>query len=84
MVGWVWGVFGGLCGGWVGVGGFGGLLLVWGLSIDGLAMVGTGLAAAGLAIFAFFGCLAATKGTANMTQKIVLSIKKRFVGKEKE
>ena len=84
LVACLWAVFAALCGGSVGVAGNGAYMIVSGQSIDGLAVIGTGLAAAGLAIFAFFGCLAATKGTAKMTQKIVLSIKKRFVGKEKE
>ena len=84
LVACLWAVFAALCGGSVGVAGNGAYMIVSGQSIDGLAVIGTGLAAAGLAIFAFFGCLEATKGTALWTKKMALGIKKRFVGKEIE
>ena len=51
--------------------------------LTGLAMIGGGLACAGLAIFAFFGCLKTTKGMVWLTKKIALGIKKCFVRKEK-
>ena len=51
---------------------------------NGLAVTGVGLASAGLAIFTFFGCDAATKFTVKLPKKIILWIKKCFVGKEKE
>ena len=47
-----------------------------------LSAIGVGVLFAGLAIFAFFGCIAATKGCAVLTKKIVLGIKKCFVGRE--
>ena len=47
-----------------------------------LGMIGVGIFFAGVAIFTFFGCLAATKGCAVLTKKIALGIKKCFVRKE--
>ena len=44
--------------------------------------VGAAIACAGLSIFAFFGCGAATKGGVLLTKKIALGIKKCFIGKE--
>ena len=52
-------------------------------SLGGVALIGAGLVCAGLAIFLFYGCKEATKGTALLTQKIALGIKKCFVGKER-
>ena len=49
----------------------------------GLALISAGLVCAGLSILLFFGCIAATKGTAWLTKSIALGIKKCFVGKEK-
>ena len=43
---------------------------------------GAALACAGLSILLVFGSLAATKGTARLTKKILLGIKALFVGKE--
>ena len=48
----------------------------------GLFMIGTGLVLAGLSVFTFFGCKAATKGLCLLTKKTVLWIKKRFIKKE--
>ena len=48
----------------------------------GLAMFAASLVLAGLSIFAFFGCRAATKSTVILTKKIVLAIKNCFVKKE--
>ena len=50
----------------------------------GIAMLGGGLFCAGLAIFLFFGCMAATRGTVWLTKKIALGIKAMFVGKGTE
>ena len=58
------------------------IFAVKGSGLTGIAMIGASLFCAGLAIFLFFGCKAATKGTLVLTQKIVLSIKKCFVKKE--
>ena len=50
--------------------------------IPGIALIAAGLVCAGLAIFSFFGCLAATKGTAKLAKLIVLGVKKCFIKKE--
>lgn len=52
------------------------------LGLPGLAMVGAGLICAGLAIFLFFGCKAATQGAVWLTKKIALGIKNLFIKKE--
>ena len=49
-----------------------------GYALAGVAMIAAGIVCAGLSIFLFFGCKAATKGTVWLTKKAVLSI-----GKEK-
>ena len=48
----------------------------------GIAVVGTGILGVGLAIFLFFGCVAATKGMAILTKKIGLGLKKCLIRKE--
>lgn len=50
----------------------------------GIGIIGASIVCAGLAILAFFGCLAATKGTVRLTKMIGLGIKKCFVKKEEE
>ncbi len=50
----------------------------------GVLLLGGGLLSGGLAIFAFFGCLAATKGVAILTKKFVLWMKTRLFRKESE
>ena len=45
--------------------------------------VGLGLLLAGLSVFLFFGCTAATKGVLKLTKNIALGIKKCFIRKEK-
>ena len=47
------------------------------------AMLGASIFCAGLSIFLFFGCNAATSGIILLTKKIALGIKKCFVKKEK-
>ncbi|MDE6636144.1 MAG: hypothetical protein K2K09_06010, partial [Lachnospiraceae bacterium] len=51
-------------------------------SLTGLAMTGAGIVCAGLSIFLFYGCRAATKGTLLFTKKIALGIKNCFINKE--
>ncbi len=48
----------------------------------GLMLLGCGLFIAGISIFLFFGCVAATKGTVTLTKKIALGIKSMFIKKE--
>lgn len=50
---------------------------------SGIVMFAAGLVLAGLSIFAFFGCNAATKGIIALTKKLALGLKCLFVGKEK-
>ena len=45
-----------------------------GNSISGLAVLAAGIVCAGLSIFMFYGCKAATKGTLVLTKKIVVWI----------
>ena len=51
-------------------------------SIDGILLLSAGLICAGLAIFVFLGCKAATAGAAKLAEKIVLGVKNMFVGKD--
>ena len=53
-----------------------------GKGLTGLAMLSAGVICAGLSIFMFYGCKAATKGVLLLTKKMVLGIKSLFVGKE--
>ena len=60
------------------------IFAVVGNAFAGIAVIGAGLVCAGVAIFMFFGCKAATKGTVVLTKKIALGTKKCFVKKERE
>lgn len=53
-----------------------------GFPASGFAMLAIGMICAGLAIFMFYGCKAATKGTLILTKKSVIWIKNYFKGKE--
>lgn len=63
--------------------GIAGLVLyaVRGKIIAGLAVLGAGLVAGGLAIFMFFGCLEITKGIIKLTKKIAVGIKHLIIGR---
>lgn len=50
--------------------------------LPGIATVSAGIICAGLSIFAFFGCRALTKGILNLTRKLALLIKHRFIKRE--
>ena len=50
-------------------------------ALSGISMIGAGLVCAGLAIFTFFGCKAATLGSVWLTKKISIGIKNCFVKK---
>lgn len=78
----LWATFGAFVGSALGclAGGFG--FAVGGYTFPGLTLLSAGLVCAGLSILLFFGCKAATKGTAILAKKIVLGIKFAFVGKE--
>ena len=69
-------------------GAFGGILsgavfALCGNLLTGLAIVGAGIALSGLAIFIFFCCREATKGTLLLTKKIAIGIKRCFMRREK-
>ena len=53
-----------------------------GHNLTGIALIGAGIVCAGLSIFAYFGCKAATTGTVRLTKKIVLCMKNCFMKKE--
>lgn len=50
--------------------------------LTGLAVVGCGIACAGLSVFMYFVCLALTKGIIRLTRKFAIWLKRRFVKKE--
>jgi uncharacterized membrane protein len=58
------------------------LYLATGHALSGFAALSCALVCAGLAIFAFFGCKAATKGIWLATGKCTLWFKNRFIKKE--
>lgn len=75
----VWAVFGALIG--CALGGIVSCVLQLGGGnyYSAVAMLGGGLISAGLAVFLFYGCTAATKGILKFTKNIVLWIKNRFI-----
>lgn len=48
-----------------------------GHDLTGIAMIAAGIVCAGLSIFLFYGCKAATKCTLMLTKKVALSVKRR-------
>lgn len=54
-----------------------------GNSISGFAILSAGIVCAGLSIFMFYGCKAATNGIWKLTKKIAIWIKNCFIKKEK-
>ena len=58
------------------------LFFTQGNATPGILMIGASLVCAGVAIFLFFGCHAATKGTVLLTRRIALWVKKLFMKKE--
>lgn len=58
------------------------ILAFQGNGLTGLAMLSAGIICAGLSVFMFYGCKAATKGMVLLTKKMALGIKTLFVGKE--
>ena len=60
----------------------GGAHLFTEFTLSGVAMIGVALICSGLSILFFFGCKSVTKGTAMLTAKTVLRIKKFFIKKE--
>lgn len=78
----LWSVFASLVGSAIGCV-FGGIVISFAESLLlGIALIGAGIFFAGLSIFMFFGCKAATKGTLLLTKKIAIGIKNLFIKKE--
>ena len=50
--------------------------------LTGVTVIGAGMACAGLSVFLFFGCKAATKGLMNLTRKLAIWVKTCFIHKE--
>ena len=59
------------------------VFFISGHGLAGLFVLGAALIFAALAIFLFFACVAASKGTVLLAKKIVIGIKNLFVGKER-
>lgn len=57
-------------------------LAAGGQSASGIAMLAAGFVCAGLSIFLFFGCKAATDGALLLTKKMAVWTKHRFIRKE--
>lgn len=58
------------------------IFIAGGNGISGVAMLAAGIVCAGLSIFMFYGCKAATKGTLILTKKMAIWIKNCFIKKE--
>lgn len=78
----LWAVFGASVGCAVGFVAAGSVFAVFQSPLTGIATVGAGLFLAGLAIYLFYGCKAATAGVLHLIKLLVFSMKKCFVGKE--
>lgn len=78
----LWAVFAALAGCSLGGVAAGAVLVCTDNVFPGIAMVGAGMVCAGLAVFMFCGCKAATKGILALTGKLALWIKSCFVKKE--
>ena len=77
----LWAVFGSLVGCAFGGIAAGIFFACGGNVLTGIAMIGSGIVCAGLSIFMFFGCKAATKGTLLLTKKMIIWIKNCFIKK---
>ena len=53
-----------------------------GNGLTGIAVIAAGIVCAGLSVFMFFGCKAATKGILKLTKKFAIWIKNCFIKKE--
>jgi uncharacterized membrane protein len=78
----LWAAFGSLAGcAFAGI--VGGTVFAIGVSVpSGFALISAGIACAGLSIFTFFGCKAATKGLILLAGKSVLAMKRCLIKKE--
>ena len=78
----LWAVFASVIGCAIGGIAGSGLLFVMGKPLAAVALIGAGLVCAGLSIFIFFGCKAATKGAVILPYKIAKGIKHLLIKKE--
>lgn len=82
LVACLWAVFAALTLSAVGGVAAGAVGMVMGQTLGGLVIIAAALVCGGLGIFLFFGCKAATLGTARLTKTIALAIKRGLVRKE--
>ena len=78
----LWAVFAALVGTAFGGIAGGGVLLVLGHVSTGIALIGAALVCAGLSVFAFYGCKAATRGVIRLFTLAIGAIKKRLIKRE--
>ena len=78
----LWAVFGSLIGCAFGGVVAGIVIACSGNALSGIAMLAAGIVCAGLSVFMFYGCKAATKGILILTKKIAVWIKNCFITKE--
>ncbi len=78
----LWAVFGSLIGCAFGGVVAGIVIACSGNALSGIAMLAAGIVCAGLSIFMFYGCKAATKGVLILTKKFAIWIKNCFIKKE--
>ena len=80
----LWAVFASFTGSAFGVIIAGCVFIFTDFALVGLSMIGASLILAGVAVFSFFGCKAATKGIIALTKKMALGTKKLFLGGEEK
>ncbi len=78
----LWAVFVSLLATAFGVAGGGVGVAIGGNTLSGIAMIGAGLTGAGLSVFLFFLCRAATRGTLQLTKSVLLGIKHKLINTE--
>ncbi len=78
----LWAVFGALIGCAIGCVAAGVGSAFGGNDLTGIAIIGAGAVCAGLSVFVFYGCKAATKGILILTKKLVIWTKACFTKKE--
>ncbi len=78
----IWAVFASLVACAIGGVAAGIALAIYSNAFSGIALIGASIVCAGLSIFLFYGCKAATKGTLLLTKKIALGIRNCFAKKE--
>ena len=82
LVGAAWAVFAAFAGAFLGAVALGICIIIFEDVFVGIAMIGIGLVMAGVGVFAYIGCIYATKGIVKLTKLMALGIKKCFVKKE--